>query len=111
FEDLRQDFNASVRQLRETLQSVGISISTVAGGSREVSSASDDLSRRTEQQAASLEETAAALEEITANVSATSKRAAEARQVVRDAEAKAGQAGAVVENAVLAMERIEHAAR
>ncbi|AXV17648.1 methyl-accepting chemotaxis protein (plasmid) [Neorhizobium sp. SOG26] len=111
FEGLRQDFNASVRQLRETLQSVGISISTVAGGSREVSSASDDLSRRTEQQAASLEETAAALEEITANVSATSKRAAEARQVVRDAEAKAGQAGAVVENAVLAMERIEHAAR
>ncbi len=111
FEALRQDFNASVRQLRETLQSFGISVSTVTGGSQEVSSASDDLSHRTEQQAASLEETAAALEEITANVAATSKRADEARNMMRHARAKADQSGTVVQNTVLAMERIDHAAR
>ncbi len=111
FEALRKDFNDSVRQLRETLQSVGHSVSTVTGGSHEVSSASDDLSRRTEQQAASLEETAAALEEITANVSATSKRANEARDMVRNARSKADQSGAVVQNAVVAMEKIDHASR
>ncbi|WP_105370085.1 methyl-accepting chemotaxis protein [Neorhizobium huautlense] len=107
FEALRQDFNTSVRQLREALLSVGSSVSTVTSGSREISSASDNLSKRTEQQAASLEETAAALEEITSNVIATSKRTAEARDVVRDARARADQSGHVVRNAVMAMERIE----
>ena len=111
FEALRQDFNSSVRQLRETLTGVGQSVATVTGGSKEVSSASDDLSRRTEQQAASLEETAAALEEITANVSSTSKRAAEARVVVRDAREKAGVSSDVVRNAISAMSRIEESSR
>ncbi|UDF32292.1 UNVERIFIED_ORG: methyl-accepting chemotaxis protein (plasmid) [Roseateles sp. XES5] len=111
FETLRSDFNGAVRQLRETLLSVGHSVATVTGGSQEISSASDDLSRRTEQQAASLEETAAALEEITANVSATSKRATEARDMVRHARGKADASGKVVQDAVLAMERIDHAAR
>ncbi|KEQ02605.1 methyl-accepting chemotaxis protein [Pseudorhizobium pelagicum] len=107
FEGLRNDFNASVRQLREALLGVGNSVSTVNGGSKEISDASDNLSKRTEQQAASLEETAAALEEITSNVVATSKRTAEARDVVRDARSQAGQSGQVVRNAVVAMERIE----
>jgi len=108
FEALRHDFNSSVHQLREALTSVGQSVQTVNGGAHEVSSASDDLSRRTEQQAASLEETAAALEEITANVSATSKRAGEARDTVREARTKADLSGKVVREAVAAMERIEH---
>ncbi len=111
FEGLRADFNTSVRQLRETLLSVGLSVSTVTGGSKEISDASDDLAKRTEQQAASLEETAAALEEITANVVATSKRTVEARDVVRDARTRADQSGAVVRNAVTAMQRIEEASR
>ncbi len=108
FEPLRHDFNTSVSQLREALASVGRSVSTVTGGSREISDASDNLANRTEQQAASLEETAAALEEITSNVSATSRRTEEAREVVRDARARADQSGKVVRNAVAAMERIEH---
>ncbi|KJF70607.1 methyl-accepting chemotaxis protein [Agrobacterium arsenijevicii] len=107
FEALRDDFNTSVRQLCQTLQRVDQSVSVVSGGATEISEASDNLSRRTEQQAASLEETAAALEEITANVAATSKRSAEARDVVRDARKRAGESGAVVRNAVAAMERIE----
>ena len=111
FEALRHDFNSSVHQLREALTSVGQSVQTVNGGAHEVSSASDDLSRRTEQQAASLEETAAALEEITANVSATSKRAGEARDTVREARTKADLSGKVVRDAVAAMERIEHSSR
>ena len=107
FEGLRHDFNTSVRQLRDALLSVGNSVATVNSGSKEISDASDNLSKRTEQQAASLEETAAALEEITSNVVATSKRTAEARDVVRDARSRADQSGQVVRNAVAAMERIE----
>lgn len=107
FETLRHDFNASVRQLREALISVGNSVSTVTSGSKEISAASDDLARRTEQQAASLEETAAALEEITANVVSTSKRTDEARDVIRNMRSSADQSGTVVRSAVTAMERIE----
>jgi methyl-accepting chemotaxis protein len=111
FEALRQDFNTSVSQLRSALLSVGQSVSTVTNGSGEISAASDDLARRTEQQAASLEQTAAALEEITVNVVSTSKRTAEARDLVRSARTQADQSGAVVRNAVAAMERIEHSSK
>ncbi|HWU64659.1 MAG TPA: methyl-accepting chemotaxis protein [Ensifer sp.] len=109
FEALRQDFNASVSQLRGVLLLVGQSASAVNGGSGEISDASDNLAKRTEQQAASLEETAAALEEITANVKMTSRRTVEARDLVRDARGKADHSGVVVDNAVKAMQRIEHA--
>ncbi|RWX78505.1 methyl-accepting chemotaxis protein [Neorhizobium lilium] len=111
FEGLRQDFNTSVSHLRNALLAVGQAVSTVAGGSKEISDASDNLAKRTEQQAASLEETAAALEQITSNVVGTSKRAAEARGVVRDTSSRADQSGQVVRNAVAAMERIEHSSK
>ena len=107
FEALRHDFNASVSQLRQTLLGVHRSVHAVNGGAGEISSASDDLSRRTEQQAASLEQTAAALEEITANVTATSQRSMQAREVTREAHGKAEQSGGVVRDAVAAMGRIE----
>ncbi|MGL3605092.1 methyl-accepting chemotaxis protein [Rhizobium sp. G187] len=111
FEALRHDFNTSVRQLRATLLAVGGSASVVSSGSSEISHASDNLAKRTEQQAASLEQTAAALEEITANVTATSKRTGEARDLVRDTRSRAEHSGVVVSNAVTAMERIEHSSR
>ncbi|SMC59735.1 methyl-accepting chemotaxis protein [Rhizobium sp. RU36D] len=111
FEALRHDFNASVSQLREALVAVGQSATVVTSGSGEISQASDNLAKRTEQQAASLEETAAALEEITANVTATSKRTGDARDLVRDTKTRAEKSGVVVSNAVTAMEKIEHSSR
>ncbi|WP_176218615.1 methyl-accepting chemotaxis protein [Rhizobium rhizosphaerae] len=109
FEGLRHDFNASVSQLRQVLLAVGEAGQAVKSGSQEISGASDDLAKRTEQQAASLEETAAALEQITTNVKMTSRRTVDARDLVRDARAKADQSGTVVGTAVEAMQRIEHA--
>jgi methyl-accepting chemotaxis protein len=111
FEPLRQDFNASVQQLREALTAVGRSASSVNSGSSEISNASNDLSKRTEQQAASLEETAAALEQITANVVSTSKRTAEARDVAKSARTTADSSGKIVRDAVMAMEKIEESSK
>jgi methyl-accepting chemotaxis protein len=111
FEPLRRDFNASVQQLRDALVGVGQAARMVRDGSSEISQASDNLSKRTEQQAASLEETAAALEEVTANVQSTSKRAAEARDLVRGARSRAETSSAVVSNAVTAMGKIEHSSK
>jgi methyl-accepting chemotaxis protein len=111
FEALRHDFNVSVSQLRNAMRGVGQAASLVNSGSYEISQASDNLSKRTEQQAASLEETAAALEEVTANVQSTSKRAGDARDLVRGARSRAENSSQVVNNAVSAMGKIEHSSR
>ncbi|MBB3660581.1 methyl-accepting chemotaxis protein [Rhizobium sp. BK650] len=111
FEALRHDFNSSVSQLRAAMSQVGQAASLVNSGSREISQASDNLSKRTEQQAASLEETAAALEEVTANVKSTSKRAGDARDLVRGARSRAENSSQVVSNAVSAMGKIEHSSK
>ncbi len=111
FEALRHDFNSSVSQLRAAMSQVGQAASLVNSGSYEISQASDNLSKRTEQQAASLEETAAALEEVTANVQSTSKRAGDARDLVRGARSRAENSSQVVSNAVSAMGRIEHSSK
>jgi methyl-accepting chemotaxis protein len=111
FENLRHDFNTSVRQLREALGSVGNLAVQVDSGSSEISNASTDLAKRTENQAASLEQTAAALEEITANVVATTKRTSDARGVAQAARSKADHSGKVVNDAVTAMQRIEQSSQ
>ncbi|MFL1439903.1 methyl-accepting chemotaxis protein, partial [Nocardiopsis protaetiae] len=107
FEGLREDFNRSVMQLRETMTAVAESTSSIDSGSREISQSAEDLSKRTEQQAASLEETAAALDQITTNVANSSKRAEEARTVAIQANDSARHSGAVVANAVDAMGKIK----
>lgn len=81
FEGLREDFNRSVMQLRETMTAVAESTSSIDSGSREISQSAEDLSKRTEQQAASLEETAAALDQITTNVANSSTLANEASRL------------------------------
>jgi methyl-accepting chemotaxis protein len=107
FESLRNDFNTTVQQLGDSLGSVAQATSSIDNGAREISQSASDLSKRTEQQAASLEETAAALDQITANVSNSSKRTEEARNVAIEANQSARRSGEVVANAVNAMHRIE----
>jgi methyl-accepting chemotaxis protein len=107
FEDLRQDFNRTVVQLRETLQSVTQSTRSIDAGSRELDMSADALSKRTEQQAAALEETAAALDEITVNVANSSKLAQQARAAAAEANRAASESRAVVTSAMDAMSTIE----
>ncbi|TAX54571.1 methyl-accepting chemotaxis protein [Rhizobium leguminosarum] len=107
FENLRHDFNMSIRQLDQTLSAIATAIAAIDEGTREIASGAGDLSKRTEQQAASLEETAAALDQITANVSNSSKRTDEARTEATDANRNAVKSSEVVSHAEEAMRRIE----
>ncbi len=84
---LKDDFNAALERLRDTMKAVAVNAAAIRSGSDEITTATDDLSRRTEQQAASLEETAAALDEITATVRKTAEGANHARDVVGSAKA------------------------
>jgi methyl-accepting chemotaxis protein len=107
FENLRHDFNMSIRQLDQTLGAIATAIAAIDEGTREIAAGAGDLSKRTEQQAASLEETAAALDQITANVSNSSKRTHEARTEATDANRNAAKSSEVVSHAEEAMRRIE----
>ncbi|MBB4144195.1 methyl-accepting chemotaxis protein [Rhizobium rhizoryzae] len=107
YEPLRQDFNATVEQLSQTVSAVITAVGNMDSGTREIASGANDLSKRTEQQAAALEETAAALDQITANVSSSSKMTEEARSVAQAATHSATQSANVVAHAEEAMQRIE----
>jgi methyl-accepting chemotaxis protein len=111
FVELKDDFNAAMTRLQETMKNVLSSTGTISAGANEISHAADDLSRRTEQQAASLEETAAALEEITATVKKTATNTKEASASVITAKAAAEEGGRVVETAIGAMDKIEQSSK
>ena len=104
---LRNNFNGSVANLNDALRAVGENARGIDAGANEIRSAADDLSKRTEQQAASVEETAAALEEITTTVKDSSNRAEEVGHLVARARDGAEKSGAVVRQAVTAMNEIE----
>ncbi|RUM23951.1 methyl-accepting chemotaxis protein [Rhizobium vallis] len=108
YEQLREDFNTSLKQLGTAIGAVLQTVHSIDNGTREIASGAQDLSKRTEQQAASLEETAAALDEITANVTTASKRTDEARNVAQEANVSAERSAAVVSEAEQAMRRIEN---
>jgi methyl-accepting chemotaxis protein len=106
YETLREDFNAAVDGLRETVLGVTEMVDTIRTDVREITGAAEDLSRRTEHQAATLEETAAALAEITAAVNSAAEGARNARTVVGEARGNAENSGRVVQDAVTAMNEI-----
>jgi methyl-accepting chemotaxis protein len=108
---LREDFNAAVEQLDESLSIVQSGVSGILAGTSDISAATDDLSRRTEHQAANLEETAAALDEITATVRRSAESAREANAAVASAQSDAEESRKVVSEAVLAMGQIEQSSQ
>jgi methyl-accepting chemotaxis protein len=107
YDQLRCDFNGAVSRLNETLCAVIENATAIRSEAREISNAADDLSHRTEKQAGTLEETAAALDELTASVRSAADGASRANMVVVDARENAVSSGAVVKEAVSAMELIE----
>jgi methyl-accepting chemotaxis protein len=111
YEELRVDFNATVKSLRAIMTSVVGSAQSVTASAGEIAKATEDLSRRTEQQAASLEQTAAALDEITATVRQTSAAADECHSAISNAMSMAEQSETVVEAAMTAMGGIESSSK
>ena len=102
-----------INELLDTFSNV---IQTVTGisehisaGSCRIGADSKDLAQRTEEQAASLEETAATTEELAASVKQSFERAREAAELGTLANGVANRGGAIVGDAVVAMERIEKA--
>ncbi len=104
---LKQDFNAALASLEETITTMNHSVVNIGSGTGEISNSASDLAKRTEQQAASLEETAAALNELTAQVNSSAENARTAADNVNLACEDAEKSGEVVQKAIASMQGIE----
>jgi len=111
YEKLRDDFNAAVANLSETIRTIQATSADVGNAAREINTGADDLSKRTEEQASSLEETAATTEELAASVKASANASRQAVALADEAMDVARKGGAIVGDAVAAMARIETASR
>ena len=107
YENLRVDFNKTLRTLSETMSNIVEASSRIQQSANEISHASDDLSNRTENQAATLEQTAAALDELTASVKSAAEGAKSIENIVLEAQSEAEASGKVVEDAISAMAEIK----
>lgn len=110
-EQLRHSFNRIIETLSGTVSQVIIASSSIRNGAAEISQASDDLSHRTESQAATLEQTAAALDQMTTSVKAAAEGARSVEATMQEAKSEASDSGAVVDNAVAAMNAIAESSK
>ena len=106
FEQLSSGINALMDSMMNVVQEIKAAAQSVSSGSDEIARGNADLSGRTEQQASSLEETASSMEEMTSTVKHNADNASQANQLARAARQEAEQGGAVVSNAVAAMQGI-----
>ncbi|QYF86775.1 methyl-accepting chemotaxis protein [Brevundimonas sp. PAMC22021] len=106
---LKDDYNAAVVAMGETVAEIAALGEAMRSGTAEVSSATGDLSRRTERQAAALEETAAALDEITATVRRTAEGAQAAAAITTAARDGADDRQRIIADTAAAMAGIEAA--
>ena len=111
YKKVREDFNAAIDQLQDTIKNIALSSNEVSNAASEISASTSDLSQRTEEQAASLEQTSASMEQISVTVKKNAENAQQANQFANETAAVADRGGAVVSQAVSAMSRIEESSR
>jgi methyl-accepting chemotaxis protein len=111
YRQIRDDFNAAISGLQETIQAIVTATRGVAGTAAEISTSTTDLSQRTEEQAAGLEQTTASMEQISATVKKNAESAQQANVFASGTREVADRGGAVVAQTVGAMARIEESSR
>ncbi|MEG3081232.1 methyl-accepting chemotaxis protein [Halomonas sp. 5021] len=79
--ELAQQFDAFIKRIDDTLQSVSSSTVSLQHASNEIAKGSQELAARTEQAAANLQQTSASMEEIAAVVTNASESADQADQL------------------------------
>jgi methyl-accepting chemotaxis protein len=111
YKQIRDDFNAAISGLQETIQAIATATREVASTAAEISTSTTDLSQRTEEQAASLEETSASMEQLSATVKKNAENAQQANQFTAGTREVADRGGAVVAETVNAMAQIAESSR
>lgn len=107
YETLRESFNQSLVNLRDSMSDVVGASEHVGRFSQEQSAAADEMAQRTESQATTLEQTASALRELTSGIRTTADQAARMDQAMRNTRQEAENNTQVVNSAVGAMDQIQ----
>ena len=106
----RTSLLAALRGMQErlsaTVADIHHSADSVGSAAKQISAGNNDLSQRTQEQASALEETASSMEEMTSTVRQNADNARQANQLAAGARDQAEKGGAVVTQAVSAMEAI-----
>ena len=103
---LAEGLNAILESNTQLVRVVKDAARAVTSGVEEISKGNQSLSQRTEEQASSLEETASSMEQMTSTVRQNADNAAQANQLAAAARLQAEKGGAVVADAVTAMQGI-----
>jgi methyl-accepting chemotaxis protein len=111
FIELQNDFETMREKVRVALSAVSETAQNVDLGAREIREASHDLATRTEEQAASLEAASSSMTTLASSVQTTAEDASHMRDSVQQAHNDAQQGGAVVGEAVHAMNDIHRSAQ
>lgn len=106
YNQIIDDTNATISKLTEILDEINAASTQVLHGAQEIAEGNTNLSQRTEEQAANLEETASSMEQMTSTVRQNAENAKRADRLATDAREHAEKGGAVVEDAVQAMNAI-----
>jgi len=101
--------NGMVEKLAMTVSVIKQTAREVAAAAEEIKAGAENLSTRTEEQASSLEETAATTEQLAASVKASANASRQAVDLAENATRVARNGGAIVTDAIGAMNRIEQA--
>jgi methyl-accepting chemotaxis protein len=104
---IRDDFNAAVAQLLETIAAIVAATRDVTNAAAEISISTTDLAQRTEEQAASLEQTSSTVQAISAAAKKNAVDAQHANRTAQDVCALAERSGHVVASTVQAMAKID----
>lgn len=107
YETLRQNFNHSLVNLRDSMREVVSASEHVGKFSQEQSTAADDMAHRTESQAATLEQTATSLRDLTEGIRTTAEQAAQMDAAMGKTREEAEGSTEVVNSAVGAMDLIQ----
>ncbi len=111
FGQLKDDSNATMAQLTDTISHIKEAADTINTASKEIASGNTDLSQRTEEQASSLEETAASMEQLTSTVKQNAENARQANQLAIGASDIAIKGGEVVSQVVGTMSSISESSK
>ena len=111
FEGMSRGVNQLVDNMADIVAKVQNAAAEVYRGAKEIAAGSGNLSQRTEAQSSSLEETASSMEQMTSTVKQNADNAGQANQLALAARDQAEKGGAVVTQAVRAMQDINEASR
>jgi methyl-accepting chemotaxis protein len=111
FGEIAASLNGFIGKLHEIIANTKSLSSSMSSSTLQIARGNDDLSQRTQEQAAALEETASSMEEMTTTVKQNADNARQANQLSSNARSHAEKGGAVVQQAVVAMEEINVSSR